>query len=110
MIHLLLVCFKKKMQQSKIAASSTQVLGPAGPEPEFYMSKDKLNFRARQLTLPITLKGQLDFAKRAALTSPSVATGPRARSSYGPLKDPLQTPLEAKIGVNRAKIGVKGGS
>ena len=50
------------------------------------------------------------LAVGAALTSPSVATGPRARSSYGPLKDPLQTPLEAKIGVNRAKIGVKGGS
>ena len=96
MIHLLLVCFKKKIQQSKIAESSTQVLGPAGPEPEFYMSKDKPNFRARQLTSTSTLKGTKSLANGAARTSPSVATGPRARSSYGPLKAPLQTPLEAK--------------
>ena len=90
------------------------MLGPAGPEPEFYMSKDKPNFRTRQLIsefLIITPKwGKTALADGAALTSPSVATGPRARSSYGPPKDPLQTPLEAKIGVNRAKIGVKGGS
>ena len=107
------MCFKKKMKQSKIVSSSTQVLGPAGPEPEFYMSKDKPNFRSRQLITHIlifTRQGTRKLANRAALTSPSVATGPRARSSYGPLKDPLQTPLEAKIGVNRAKIGVKGGS
>ena len=93
---MLLVCFKKKMQQSKIAASSTQVLGPSGPEPEFYMSKDKLNFRARQLIptySPYYPKGQLRLAFWGRPDVPFCGHWPKGQiilwAPKGPPTDPL---------------------
>ena len=93
LIHLLLVCFKKKMQQSKITASSTQVLGPSGPEPEFCMSKDKPNLWARQLTLPITLKGSENLALWGRPDVPFCGHWPKGQiilwAPKGPPTDPL---------------------
>ena len=80
--HLLRKCWALRAPSpNSTCLKISRIFGPDSPSPNL---------------LYITLKGTISLADGAALTSPSVATGPRARHPMGPQRAPRQTPLEAK--------------